>query len=339
MPRSDVIYELTAHHTRRTPVFVVGYPRSGTSVTCRLLRRYLKVSFGTESQFVIRFLRRLGGYGDLQHDANVRRLLADISAERFFARSKHNWGWAFDPERAFRSLKERSYSAVLDAIFSQLAAHNEMDRWGDKTPFYNSDLSSILGLFPDAQFIHVVRDGRDVALSIPQTGFGPTNACATAEEWAQALGQIETFSRTLGPGQFYELRYEDLLEQTHERMAALAAFLGIDDRDGHVMAYVREHIGQEVRADNRDKWRQTLSRRDVERFESVAGGTLARFGYELAFHGRARRVSRPEQLYWHLRSRSARLLLPASWSDNRYKLALRARAALPRFNRPLPPSS
>jgi hypothetical protein len=338
VPRSDVIFELKAEHTRRTPVFVIGYPRSGTSVTCRLLRRYLKVSYGTESQFIIRFLHRLGGYGDLQQDANVRRLLTDISAERFFARSKHNWGWEFDRERAFRSLQARTYSAVLDAIFSQLAAHNDMVRWGDKTPFYNSDLASILGLFPDAQFIHVVRDGRDVALSIPKTGFGPTNACTTAEEWAHALSQIEGFSRTLRPDQFFALRYEDLLEQAPERMAALAAFLGVDDRDGHVMAYVREHIGQEVRADNRDKWRQALPTREVERFEAVAGGTLTRFGYELAFLGRARRVSRPEQIYWQVRSRSARLLLPASWSDNRYKLALRARSALPRLGRHPRPS-
>jgi hypothetical protein len=53
------------------------------------LRRYLKVSFGTESQCIIRYLRRLPEFVDLRQDANVRALLADISRERFFARSAH----------------------------------------------------------------------------------------------------------------------------------------------------------------------------------------------------------------------------------------------------------
>ena len=56
---SDVRYDLQVTHTRRSPVFVIGYARSGTSLTCQLLRRFLKVSFGTESQFIVRYHRRL----------------------------------------------------------------------------------------------------------------------------------------------------------------------------------------------------------------------------------------------------------------------------------------
>ena len=56
---SDVLHDLHVTHTRRSPVYVIGYPRSGTSLTCRLLRRYLKVSFDTESQFIVRYYRRL----------------------------------------------------------------------------------------------------------------------------------------------------------------------------------------------------------------------------------------------------------------------------------------
>jgi sulfotransferase family protein len=327
---SDVIYDLRARHTRTTPVFVIGYARSGTSLLCRLLRRYLKVSFGTESQFIIRYLHELSRYGDLHQDDNVRRLIADIATERFFVRSRKNWGFAFDCDKAFLALEARTYSSVLDAIFGQLAEHNQMGRWGDKTPQYNNHLELLRNLFRDAQFIHVVRDGRDVALSIRQTSFGPTNACATGVEWTCALRQIERFSRELPANQFFEVFYEDLITRPAEGMAALAEYLGIDDSDGLLGAYVREHIGGEVRSDNHGKWRHELQPRDVERFEAVAGTMLAHLGYELAFRGNARAVSQREQLYWWMRGRAARLIRPAAWSDNWYKLSLRARTVLPR---------
>ena len=98
-------------------------------------------------------------------------MIKDISAERFFARSQRNWGFVFDPTKAFSEMAERTYSGVLDAIFRQLAEHNGMVRWGDKTPQYNDDLSLLRDLFPDAQFVHIVRDGRDVTLSIRQDSF------------------------------------------------------------------------------------------------------------------------------------------------------------------------
>lgn len=163
---SDVLFDLHADHDRTTPVFVIGFARSGTSLLCRLMRRYLKVSFGTESQFILRYLALLPAYGDLEVDANVRRLLEDIGRERFFARSERNWGFRYDAGRAFGQLRGRRYRDVLDAVFGQLASHNGMVRWGDKTPAYNADLPALCALFPDAQFVHAVRDGRDVALSI-----------------------------------------------------------------------------------------------------------------------------------------------------------------------------
>jgi hypothetical protein len=329
---SDVIYDLQATHTRRSPVFVIGLPRSGTSVTCRLLRRYLKVSFGTESQFIIRYLRRLQQFGDLDHDANVRRLLYEISTERFFARSRKNWGFVFDVDRAVNTLTARSYSAVLHSIFSQLAEHNGMVRWGDKTPAYNHNLREIRQLFPDAQFIHVVRDGRDVALSIQREGFGAKNACEAACDWKRALDSIHELSQELPHDRYLEVRYEDLTQKTVAVMETLAGFLGIDDRTGELRAYVNTHIGKDIISGNSGKWHQGLSARDVERFEAVAGDMLAHFGYHLAYQGLGRPVSSLERRYWSLRGRTDRWLMRTYWVDNFYKVAVRSRSLL-RFPR------
>lgn len=326
---SDVLHDLHATHTRFGPVFVIGFARSGTSVTCRMLRRYLKVSFGTESQFIIRYLNRLESYGDLQVDANVRRLIADISTERFFTRTNRNWGFVFDPDAAFASLKARTYRDVLNAIFGQLAQHNGMVRWGDKTPQYNRDLSRLLELFPDAQFVHVVRDGRDVALSIGKTAFGPKNACEAALDWFNALNAIERFSKTVPTVQFVEVRYEDLTSEPAKVLEGLAGFLGIDDRSGDLSAVIRRRVGSDVKSNNSGKWRQALSRRDVERFEAMAGDALTRHGYALMFEGRARPVSAVERLGWRLHGRLVRMSMLSYWRDNWYKARLHFRKALP----------
>lgn len=325
---SDVIRDLQATHTRRSPVFVIGFPRSGTSMTCRLLRRYLKVSFGTESQFIIRYLQRLPQFGDLRNDANLRRLLYEISTERFFARSRHNWGFSFDVEQAINGLAARSYSAVLHAIFNQLAEHNGMVRWGDKTPAYNHNLRELKQLFPDAQFIHVVRDGRDVALSIQKEGFGAKNACETAGKWTRAIDSIAAFSRDLSGDQYLEVRYEDLTARPIAVVETLADFLGIDDRTGELRTYVQTHVHKEITHGNSGKWHQALSPREVERFEAVAGDVLAHFGYHLAYQGHARPVSAIEKRYWSLRGRTDRWLMRTYWADNFYKVAVRSKRLL-----------
>jgi hypothetical protein len=330
---SDVLRDLQVTHTRENPVYVIGYPRSGTSVTCRLLRRYLKVSFGTESQFVVRYHRRLSRYGDLNDDDNLRRLIKDISAERFLTRSQRNFGFIFDPTRAFSEVEERSYSGVLHAIFSQLAEHNGMVRWGDKTPEYNNHLPLLRRLFPDAQFVHIVRDGRDVDLSIRRIGFGPKNAYETASQWARTLRTIRSFAGQLPSDQYFELRYEDLTDRPAEMLAALADFLGIDDSAGELRDYIRRRIASDVKTDNLGKWRRELPARDVERFEAIAGPQLAHFDYELVFGASARRISAPERVYWHLHGWTARLLMAGCWSDNWYKLRLRARTLSPHLIR------
>jgi hypothetical protein len=320
---SDVLFDLQAHHNRTNPVFVIGFARSGTSLLCRLMRRYLKVSFGTESQFILRYLALLPTYGDLAVDTNVRRLLEDIGHERFFVRSQNNWGFRYDPSRAFADLRGRSFRDVLDAVFGQLASHNGMDRWGDKTPSYNDNLSALYQLFPDAQFVHAVRDGRDVALSISHTSFGPKNACECAQHWAQTQQTIRMFAATIPPGQFHQVRYEDLTTQPLETLKTLGLFIGVQVDDAIVSA-MQMRLPADVRAGNTGKWKQAMHPRELERFEGVAAHSLVAAGYALGLQGYARRIGAVERWSWRMHGRAVRLSRRDAWRDTGYRLRLRA---------------
>lgn len=325
----DAFTAAAPRHSRSCPVFVIGHARSGTSLTCRLLRDHLRVSFGTESQFIVRYHQRLARYGDLTQEHRLRWLLQDLSRERFFSRTRQNFGFIFDIDRAVREIEPRSYAGALHNIFRQFAASQGTGRWGDKTPEYCRHLPVIHSLFPGAQFIHVLRDGRDVAHSAFKTGFGPKNAYEAAIEWTRTLADIERFRETLGPGAFAEVRYEDLLADPAGTMATLAAFLGVEEPE-RVAAGAEPVLRSQVRGNNAFTWKHQLTWREIECFEAFAGGELTARGYELQFRPRAGRLSAAERWVWRAQAIGRRIGNRRYWQDNWYRLGLRlSDAALP----------
>jgi hypothetical protein len=314
------------HHSRLCPVFVLGHARSGTSLMCRLLRDHLRINFGTESQFIVRYQQRLARYGDLRDERRMRWLLEELSHERFFARSRQNFGFVFDIDRAVRAIEPRSYAGAVRGVFEQFAASQGMVRWGDKTPEYCRHLPLVHSLFPDAQFVHVVRDGRAVARSSFKLGFGPKNAYEAAIEWGDTLRDIASFRDTLPASAFLQVRYEDLLEDPVATMASIAAFLGVDNHT-EVIEGAAPHLRAWVRQENASKWKQHLSWREIECFEAFAGAELEANGYERQFRPRRGRHSALEAVLWRAQAASRRLTNRRYWLDNWYKAGVRLRDA------------
>jgi hypothetical protein len=313
------------HHRRLDPVFVVGHGRSGTSILTDLIRRHLHVGFGTESQFFIRYYHQLARYGDLRREGNRRLLVNDLSTERFFVRSR-KYGVRLDKERAVAEAAP-SFAGVLTAILRQCAEAQQMTRWGDKTPEYSRHLPILRELFPTAQFIHVVRDGRDVALSGYQVHFGPKNAYTAAREWSDLLERVQEFAATVPADDFIEVRYEDLLRSPERVFERLIRFLYIDDPAGDVARAVGPAAASEIRPGNFDKWKTQFSTRDRRVFEAMAGAWLERYGYDVE-EPRPERPGALGRAYWTIDNVMRRAAMPAYWADNAYKAQLRLRRYL-----------
>jgi hypothetical protein len=320
------ILDLPAEHSHHSPVFVIGVGRSGTSLTCTLIRRYLRVNFGTESQFIIRTYKRLPLYGDLETPANLKRLVTDIARERCFERWTSRFGFVLDVNRVVDdALRARSYAGVLHAIFHQFARYHGMSRWGDKTPEYNHNLPVLLSLFPDAQFIHIVRDGRDVALSTFRMGFGATNVYRAAASWRHDELQIQHFAATLPQTQLTTIRYERLISHPLETIERLSAFLGIRE-DTALRTGIAADIRTQVRAANSGKWRTQMSVADQRLFEQVAGDVLQASGYP-TLHDATAGVGALSRAFWFADHLVKKTIRPKYWSDNVYKARLRLRMA------------
>lgn len=330
---------MQVHHRTLAPVLILGHGNSGTSILSRLLRNYLRVSFGTESQFIVRFANNLRSYGDLQNDTNLRHLIQDISRERWFQRCHKKWGFEVDCDAVFDDVQTRTYRGVLDAVFLQLARHNDMaPRWGDKTPEYTTQLDVIGPLFPDAKYIHLVRDGRDVALSLMGRFWGPRNIYTAACDWKNSVDAVDAFAATCAPGQFMTVTYEQLLTDPVSVFREFVTFLEIDDPDGSLDALIAERLPLDLKRDNFDKWRSRLSPSQCRLFERVAGDVLKRHGFPQVVTEPLAAPSFFQRAYWVCDDRIRKWCDREYWQDNVYKLRLKSRelmrALLPKATAP-----
>jgi hypothetical protein len=181
---------------------------------------------------------------------------------------------------------------------------------GDKTPIYGLEMPLLHRLWPWAKFVHLIRDGRDVCLSVrgwkrKDGGTGlEENFTTWAEDpvttaavwWTWRVRLAREHGQPLGPGLYYELRYEALVHHPAEECAKLCAFLGVpyDDamlrfHEGHTKnkpGFSTKKAWLPITPGLRD-WRNQMPAEDTERFEAAAGGLLDELGY-------ARAVPRPQ---------------------------------------------
>nr|WP_202539123.1 sulfotransferase [Streptomyces sp. SID8379] len=205
-------------------MFVVGCPRSGTTLLQLMLHAHPRIALPPETRFVLPAYRRRLGFGDLRERANRAGLAAWITrreATRF-----HELG--LDTAEVERRIVEAppTLGSALGEVLRAYADEHGKVRWGDKRPAYALHVPEILRLFPDAQFVHVVRDGRDCAgslLRMPWWHSGFHEAVAT---WAQVMDAADNWRAGLGSSRWHEVRFEDLVADPEARLRGICAFLG-----------------------------------------------------------------------------------------------------------------
>jgi hypothetical protein len=181
------------------------------------------------------------------------------------------------------------------AAFETYAAHERRPRWGDKTPGYVRHLDLLAAAFPDATFIHLVRDGREVADSLVDRPWGPDSLLVACHLWRRDVAAGAEAGARLGD-RYLEARYERLVGDPAAELARICRFLGeepvpemLDHRDRAREAHGGEpqdhrHLGEAVTANLRN-WQDRWSPRERRLIEGVLGPTLDRFGYALSNGG------------------------------------------------------
>ena len=225
---------------------------------------------------------------------------AEVDTEDFLQRlAQHKrfeaWELAIDAVREQLAGRERvAYAEAISAAYRAYAEAHGKKRWGDKTPRYVENIRELAELFPEARFIHLIRDGRDVALSYADVPFGPKNVAKAAELWANRVAQGLRAGRDLERGRYIEIMYSDLVEDNEGEVKDICAFLGLQF-DPVMLDPERTKQGALARADKFNpnvkeqairrvrSWKSDMPPEHVEIFEAIAGDVLSELGFERMF--------------------------------------------------------
>lgn len=249
--------------------------RSGTTLLRYLLDSHPNISCGPET---VRFIPELRQYIDNVLRSEVFEKTLDsfnLNEERFLQLA------ARDPIASF---------------FSPLCEANNKKRWATKTPSNILHFDFLGKLFPDAHFIHVIRDGRDCLCSLNNVDWwgtpliDPASFYQTAKRWAEYVEAGKTHGKSLN---YLEITYENLTENPKNELEKILAFIG-EDWDDALLSHEKRDYKHEVRVDSRNKtgatrpitrqeskWKSTFTEKQSRRFSSIAGGLLDNLGYEI----------------------------------------------------------
>lgn len=273
------------------PLLVLGVRRSGTTLLRLMLDRHPHLAIPDESYFIPQLAARHRGRLDpAAFEDDLRRL--PTLAE---------WGVSA------RDVRERlpAGATVADgvtAIYGLYAERRGKNRWGDKTPLYMRYLPLLERLFPDARYVHLVRDGRDAALSFLSVPPGimteswghPRDAAGFACQWRTEVLAARALGRRAGE-RYLEVSYEALVADPRRELERVCAHVGLPfepgmlEYEGAAEAAAKPHQQSLRRPPTpglRD-WRVGMEPGAVAAFEAVASDVLAELGYELRSPARA----------------------------------------------------
>jgi LPS sulfotransferase NodH len=277
----------------KPPVFIVGCPRSGTTWLYHILLSSGGFAIYRNEPKIFTYLAPL--FGGFRSHAQRERFLQKWLASEDFDRSGLE---AAEFRRRFLA-GCRSAGDCLRLIMESIASQQGAERWSDCTPDNLLLMDSIQRAFPDARFIHCVRDGRDVALSLAQQAWirplagdrAVPAVIPAALYWAWAVARGRALGERLGSA-YLEIRYEDLVRTPQAVLDRIAAFLD------HPLDYARIQqtgIGSVKRPNTSfagairtegfqplERWRKACPPEQLGRIEALVGDRLEELGYRLA---------------------------------------------------------
>jgi hypothetical protein len=311
-------------------VFIVGCPRSGTTLVQRLANAHAELAVAHETRWIVRWYEQRIGL--TAEDYVTPELVERLPHHSRFKALKVK---PDELDRVYRESEPTRYAEFVSMLFDRFAAHRGKRLAGDKSPAYVRSLPTLHALWPKAKFVHIIRDGRDVCLSVLDWRQGPRQFRTWTEDpitttavwwdWNVRLGREA--GRQLGAEFYQELRYEELIDGAEEECTRLCSFLEIP-YDGAMLRFHEGRMRGEPSLDAKKawrpvtaglrNWREEMTGDDVARFEAAAAPLLDELGYA----PEAPRLS-DEQLERAARVRKAvgnelrarRRRVPAAWGN------------------------
>jgi hypothetical protein len=276
----------------KPPVFIVGCPRSGTSYLYHLF-----LSAGGFAEFhtqmnVFDVLEPI--YGDLGSSSNKQRMMKDWLESKAFRVS----GLQADDIENRVMAECHGASDFLRIVMDEVARTQGVDRWVDSTPTNVPHMLRIKRDFPQAKFIHIIRDPRDLALSLDKKGWSRplpwdkrNSLLAAGVYWEWIVRKGRKYGTQLG-SDYMETRYEDLVRTPAPELARIGKFIDCDLDYGRIKARSVGSIKNPLTSFKEDlnqgtfspvgRWKDKFPAAQLAKFEALVGSYMQELGYTLS---------------------------------------------------------
>jgi len=288
---------MTLEEIEKAPfVFIVGRGRSGTTLLQNILDANESMILPIESRLIIHLKNK---YLNTQNwtDKKIDDLIVDLYKDKIF-----NSYWDISKKTIHDALKsynkeELTFPIICKIIylkFPSIFAKSNIKLIGDKNPIYSVFIPELLEVFPNAKFIHIIRDYRDNVVS-NRTSFGRKSAGILAYGWLSFNLQIEVVKKN-NTAMFFTLRYEDLVKNAEPIIKELCIFLGLEysinmlhfhesiskvktQQDIEALSTIHKNLDKPINANQIDKWKTKLTNPELEIIDFICASYGEKYDY------------------------------------------------------------
>lgn len=242
------------------PVFLIGAERSGTTLLRLMLNGHPEISWLNEFEYSVDRISSPHGWPDLEEYYDF------LSTHRVFL------GTGFEVDKSLD---------YPDLIASFLKQKQQRDKKPVVGATCHRHYDSILRLFPQAKFVYLLRDPRDVARSNIGMGWAG-NMWIGVERWLEAEKLWADMKKELSQDVYVEIRSEELILSPEENLTAICNFIGVDYHP-EMMEYPDNTTYSRPDPKLTEQWKRKLSTRDIKLVEARAYTIMKERGYEPHF--------------------------------------------------------
>lgn len=288
----------------KAPFFILGNPRSGTTLFRLMLDAHSEVTVPPESGFMIWFYQK---YKCWHINGSYEEMIKEFITDLKTAKKINNWRFNFNSLNEFLTVKHsENYTELINDVYTYYALElgKEIKLFGDKNNFHLNHIREITEIYKHAKFIHIIRDGRDVACSYKELNnkkinseFAPKlsdNIEDIADEWLEnnnlILNDLEKYS---SPKNFISIKYEKLVKESCKTLKRACDFLDIDYQSRMLNYYKnsksfepdeflqwKANTKKPLQENKIKRYITDLSPIEIELFNRKASSLLNRFGYD-----------------------------------------------------------
>lgn len=275
--------------TRAQLFFIVGCGRSGTTLLQSMLLSDPSIVIPPETKFYGAFYARRRLYGNLADEKNFARVARRVWEDQTRRGIETNR----DAFLALAHAADRSWEGLFTALLAAYAQAHNAERVGEKSPVHTHYVGELMRAFPNATFVHILRDPRAVVLSRMTAGFGTSRIAPNIRRWRRAIEMHRDHADALGPGRYTLVRYEELVTNPRETLGRVCALIGATMTDAMLEPHKRERKGfaersaewmsntlKPISTTSLEKWRDRLTPRQTALIEHALKREMREAGYE-----------------------------------------------------------